>query len=86
MGTGKIITGILIGAAVGAALGILFAPDKGSATRKKISKKAGDFTDSIKEKFNGLVDTLSDTVSEKYEAGKKAAEGTIKKGRKAATS
>ena len=81
MNAGKVITGILIGAAVGAVLGILFAPDKGSVTRKKISQKANDFSDSIKEKFTDLVDT----VSEKFENGKKAVTGIVKKGRNRAT-
>jgi gas vesicle protein len=81
MSAGKIITGVLIGAAAGAILGILFAPDKGSSTRKKISRKAGDLTDSIKEKFTDLVDT----VSEKFETSKKTIAGFAKKGKNKAT-
>ncbi len=62
MGSSKIITGILIGAAAGAILGILFAPEKGTDTRKKISKKSADLTDSLKSKFNDLVDSISDQI------------------------
>ncbi|SFR54837.1 YtxH-like protein [Robiginitalea myxolifaciens] len=39
--------GILAGTAIGATLGILFAPDKGSVTRRKISEKATETTDAI---------------------------------------
>lgn len=53
--TGKLIGALLIGAAVGGILGILFAPDKGSETRKKIAGKTNDLTNSLKTKFNSLM-------------------------------
>jgi gas vesicle protein len=52
----KIVVGFLAGAAVGALAGILFAPDKGSNTRKKIASKSGDITDSVKNSFNDFID------------------------------
>jgi len=49
----------LAGVAVGAALGVLFAPDKGWNTRKRISKKAEDITDDLREKFDEFLDSIS---------------------------
>lgn len=63
MDTGKILLGVLAGLAAGAVLGILFAPDKGSVTRKKIATKSNDIKDGLKDKFNEFVDDMS----EKYE-------------------
>lgn len=60
MSKGKLITGICIGAAVGAVLGILFAPEKGTDTRKKISQKGSDWSQSIMDKFNELGDAIAD--------------------------
>ena len=42
MNATKTVLGFLIGFTTGALAGILFAPDKGSATRKKIFGKGGD--------------------------------------------
>jgi len=60
MSTGKVVLGVLAGVATGALLGILFAPEKGSVTRKKIAKKGEDYTDDLKEKFNDFREGISD--------------------------
>jgi gas vesicle protein len=60
--SGKIITSLLIGAAVGGILGILFAPHKGSKTRRLISGTTNDFTQSVKDKFNSMMDQASSEV------------------------
>ncbi|MBL0358238.1 MAG: YtxH domain-containing protein [Chitinophagaceae bacterium] len=72
--TGKIITAVAAGAAVGAVLGILFAPDKGSETRKKINdqgrKVAGDLKnqfEKVKGKFNDLKTDIRQKVNETAE-------------------
>ncbi len=55
MARGRIILGIVAGLAVGAIVGILIAPDKGSATRKKLIHKGETYVDNLKEKINGLL-------------------------------
>ena len=79
MSSSKIFTGVLIGAAAGAVLGILFAPEKGSDTRKKISKKSSDLKESLKTKFNDLVDGIADQIENaKGEADNMMEEGKEK--------
>ena len=58
--SGKVLLGVLAGVAAGAVLGILFAPDKGSVTRRKIVDTGEDYADTVKEKFNEFVDTMSE--------------------------
>lgn len=74
MDTGKIVLGVLAGLAAGAALGILFAPDKGSTTRKKISKKSEEYVDDLGEKFNEFIDGIKDKFEDLKEQAKHMAE------------
>lgn len=62
MKTEKTIIGILAGVAVGALIGVLFAPDKGANTRQKIAKKSASAKDDLK----GKLDTITNSLSEKY--------------------
>lgn len=64
MSAGKVFLGVLAGAAVGAVLGILFAPAKGTKTRKKISKKGEKLAEDLKEKFNEFLESISEKFVE----------------------
>ena len=63
MSSSKVLLGFVAGAAVGALAGILFAPDKGTNTRKKIANKTGDITDSVKSTFSDFIDGVKDLYS-----------------------
>jgi gas vesicle protein len=75
MSSGKLITGLLVGATAGAVLGILFAPKRGKTTRKRIARMGEDFSDSLKSKFNEVLET----VSEKIEKVKEEVSGFAEK-------
>lgn len=54
MNSSKVLLGVLGGVAAGALMGILFAPEKGSKTRKKIGNKKKGLADDMKAKFDNL--------------------------------
>ena len=56
----KILVGVLAGLAAGAALGLLFAPDKGSETRDKLSQSLKDLGDAIKDRAAEEINNLAD--------------------------
>ena len=70
MSNTKAVLGFVAGAAVGALVGILLAPDTGSNTRKKITGKAEDLTDSLKSSYDDFVTKLKNV----YTSGKEEAE------------
>lgn len=70
MKTNKTILGIIGAVAAGALLGVLFAPDKGSNTRKKIKNKSKDYKDNLKGKVDNIVNTITSNGKEIIEEGK----------------
>ena len=56
--TGKLVLAAVAGAALGAALGVLFAPHKGSKTRKLIVKGAKGGAEDVKMKLMNEANAL----------------------------
>lgn len=61
------ILGILAGTAIGATLGILFAPDKGTETRKKLVEQSNALVDDVSSSTSELKDRVVDTLTTKKE-------------------
>jgi gas vesicle protein len=89
-GIGKVVGALVIGAIGGAALGVLFAPAKGSRTRSNIVDGAKDLAGDIKKsmteqaealrkKADELENMAKDKVEEVFQSGKQRAENEVKK-------
>lgn len=61
----KVVAALLAGLAAGAALGILFAPEKGSETRGKLNDSLKDLGDAIKDRTNEQLNNIS-KVADKF--------------------
>jgi gas vesicle protein len=60
MDSGKILLGAMAGVALGATLGILFAPSKGSDTRKKISRKSNEYVEGLEDQFREFMQSVTE--------------------------
>ena len=76
MKTGQLLIGALVGITAGAIIGILYAPKKGTVTRRFIAQKGSDYLDDMKERFN---DNLK-VVNQKIDSLKDEVKTLVKKG------
>jgi gas vesicle protein len=60
MKNSNVILGVLGGLAIGAIAGILFAPDKGTKTRKKIKAKAKDVKANFENDFENFMSKMEE--------------------------
>lgn len=58
--TEKMVAALLIGAGISGALAILFAPHKGSVTRKKLFHKGEEIKDDLQHKYDALLKSYND--------------------------
>jgi len=72
MDSGKVVIGVVAGMAVGAILGVLFAPHKGTDTRDMISSKSTDTINDLKLKVSSVMDSVANKLhSEEKELAEK---------------
>ena len=80
MSSKKVLLGTAVGIAAGAVLGMLFAPAKGSAMKKRIAKTVTDYAEEVQENLSDYVDG----TIEEYGSVKKGAIDLVNKTKKAA--
>lgn len=66
-GKRSLITGIIVGGAVGSVLSLLFAPRKGTETRKKVYKTSKDLYEGGRTKAEEFLDKYKNKVKDKID-------------------
>lgn len=66
------LSGLVCGAAIGAGVALLMAPDTGKKTRKRIHRAAGDLRDNAQDRWDELADDVRGRVDEALAGAKKA--------------
>ena len=87
MNSVKSVLIILAGVTIGAVMGTLLAPARGSVTQRKITKKGEEYAEEMESKFNEMIDlltqkfrTLKNDLVRKTENGKSEPEDSLVQG------
>lgn len=62
--TFNFLTGLVCGAAIGAGIALVLAPDSGKKTRKRLHRAAGDLRETASDRWDELADEMKDRVEE----------------------
>ena len=74
-GTGKLLVGLLAGGSIGAALALLYAPEKGTRLRARLHRKSGELVEEAKEKIE---EVASDTMEKAKAVGNRTHRNALK--------
>ena len=77
----KLITGIVLGAAVGAIVGFLFATEKGAEIRQQLADKGFELGDLLKSKAGEFGNVLKDEFGNIVTGARSAVDDTLSKGK-----
>ena len=79
MTTNKIILGVLAAAAAGTIIGLLFAPEDGDNTRKKIKKKTNSLASDLIDALEKSKAKATETAENLKEEGKEYKDAAVSK-------
>jgi gas vesicle protein len=73
----KVLPGILLGLAAGAAVGLLLAPESGKKTRKRITLESNSFVDDLQHQLQSGLDTIRDQFDHFLETASKKSDEVV---------
>lgn len=85
MKSSTIFINTLLATAAGVAIGLLFAPQKGSKSRRNISRKNQEYTDYLSDRFDQFVDSVSHPLESIENETKRIAKKAGERAKKAVT-
>ena len=75
--SGNMLLALLTGTAIGAGIGILYAPNKGRKTRRKIKRKVEDAGHDISKRLSNAKDELIKSATEQQDKFERKLDETI---------